>query len=574
MSAILTHFTESVKASVDRTSLVASDWICRNFRHPKDVRQNWSFKDHEYQIEIANQGDDVQSVDIEKCAQVGASTLQINVVLTFLAQHDYLKAAYVLPTAKFATEFSALRFAPAIVGSTIADMVSKETDNTGMKKIGTCFLIMRGTTGENQAISVDLDMTVIDEKNFCNQKVLSAFSSRMQHSTLKLSRTFSTPTLPKFGISKSFDESSSAVRAVKCDHCGTWVFPEFFNDVVIPGFDKPLSDYRKGDHFHPGVQEAYLACSSCSKELTIENLNDPAKREWVHKYPNRLNKGYSVKPWDVPVYNPIPGVLHSIKDYNYQDWNNFRLGQAFESSENSFLLETVSRNSIIRPVSIDALRSGQGGGYYYIGADLGKTNHIMIGKAASDGTLEIACACRVNVNQLLSLYGEANFGMWLKELFLATLGVKIVLDHSPSWEPALFLHSQLPEGQSFGAYYVSDQKGKLDIYDFNEKKGVVNINRTKHFDDLASAVNGGKVKFPYEDDPEMQLVKSHLSVMKKIKTVDAGGRTVETWESTSDEDHYAHALGYLWAAFSSVERRYMQSNLILPPMLTTVRMRG
>jgi len=570
MASLLSSFTESVRANVDRINLIASEWVPKNFSHPKDHNIPWSFKDHEYGIEILDQGDDVPSVDMEKCAQVGATTLEIIATLTFLAQHDYLKAAYVLPTAKFATEFSALRLNEAILGSdTISSMVG-ESDNTSMKKVGTCFLVMRGTTGEKQAISVDLDLLVVDELNFCNQKVLSTFSSRLQHSLLKLRRSFSTPTLPGFGISQRIKESSAAERGVKCVHCSKWVFLDFFTDVVIPGFDKPMRDYRKGDHTLDGVRNAYLKCPNCHKPLTTENLNDPKKRQWVHKFPDRLERGYSVSPWDVPVYNPIPELLLDIKNYTYQDWVNFRIGKSFESSENSFVIDTVEMNSVVQSASIDSLRSGASGiRHVFIGADLGKTNHVMIGVSSEYG-LDVVCCCRVTNQDLLNLYGEANFGKWLYDLFISTWGIKIVVDHAPSWEPALYLHSKLPEGKSFGAYYVNQAKGSLDIYSFNPKKGVVNIHRTKHFDDAASAVNNSIVKFPKHKE-EMEVVKDHLKVMKKVKGIDNSGNVFEYWDSTSEEDHYAHALGYLWAAFSSVERRENRSALVLPPGFRGVR---
>lgn len=567
-------YVDGIRAQLDRSSLVPADWVVKNFKHPKNDRIPWSFEDHEFQIEIVNQGDDVPVVWTKKCAQVGLSTLQIVSLLTFCATHEFLKIAYVLPTAKFATEFSAMRMTPMILASpVISGMVSSDTDNTGTKKIGSCFMIMRGTSGEAQAISVDLDCLVIDEVNFCNQKVLSAFSSRLQHSLLKLRRIFSTPTIPKYGVSAGFDTSTQAFRAVHCDHCSTWVLPDFFNDVVIPGFEKPVNLYRKGDHEHPGVKEAYLSCPSCRGKLTIDNLNNPDKREWVHLYPDRLEKGYQVYPWDVPKYNPIPDVLYSIKDYTYQDWNNFRLGVDHESAENSFVLETVKRNAVIPPISLERLLRGEVHGVF-IGCDLGKTNHLMVGIPNSQlGTLDIITLARPDI-EYLQQYSEAGtLGVFLKDLFLKTWGIRSVIDHAPSWEPALFLHQQLPEGKAFGAYYVQAQKGKLDIYQFNEKTGAVNIDRNAHFDDVVAAVNGGKVRFPLIDTHEMSVLLEHLSVMKKIQQINSKGQVEEVWTSTSSEDHFSHALGYLWCAYSSVEERFTTSALILPPMASRIKLK-
>ena len=346
--AILTSFKEGVQAQVQRTSLVPSDWMVKSFKHPKDIRKMWSFDDHEFQIEIINLGDDVPEVTVKKCAQIGLSMIQILWLLTFCAQHDLLKIAYVLPTAKFATEFASLRVQPMIDGSpAISSMITGDVDNSAAKKVGTCFYVMRGTSGENMAISIDLDAIIVDELNFCNIKVLSSMQSRLQHSLLKLKRYFSTPTLPKFGISERYDSSSKAVRAVKCSHCETWVFPNFFDDCVIPGFDKSIREYRKSDHTHPGVAKAYLACPKCKGVLGLEALNDPSRREWVHAEPSVLHRGYAVKFWDVPKYNTVPDVLTSLKDTNYGDWTNFRLGEDYEDAENSFLMDMVTQGSVV-----------------------------------------------------------------------------------------------------------------------------------------------------------------------------------------------------------------------------------
>ncbi len=573
-------YLEGIRAQIDRSTLVQSEWMVKNFRHPKNDRLPWSFQDHEFQIEIVNQGDDVPVVWVPKCAQVGLSTVQICCILSFCATHDFLKTAYVLPTAKFATEFSAMRMDPAILASpTIRGLVSHETDNTGMKKIGTCFLVMRGTTGESQAISVDLDQLIIDEMNFCNQKVLSAFSSRLQHSELKLRRNFSTPTLPDFGVSAGYEQSTKAVRAVFCSHCNTWVIPDFFNDVVIPGFDRPVTAYRKGDHDHPGVKEAYLQCPSCRRALTVENLNDPDKREWVHQHPDRREKGYQVYPWDVPRLNPIPEILYDIKNYSYQDWNNFRLGLAHESAENSFITEVVRRNAVIPPVSLQDLLAGGRVMGTFIGSDLGKVHHLMIGiPNRTLGTLDIIFIARVDTAVDLRPYDGA-YGPYLKQLALKSSSIRTVLDHAPSWEPALFLHQQLPEGKSYGAYYTESDKASLDIYDFKDNKGAVNIQRDKHFDDVVAAVNGGKIRFPILEpaaagSSEMERVIAHLRTMKKVRQVNSKGIAEEKWVSTSDEDHYAHALGYLWCAYASVEERFSTTQLILPPRFGKVRLKS
>ena len=572
-ASLMSDFRSVIQSQVDRTSLAPSLFMQNNFSHPKDNRLGWSFVDHEFQIDIID--DAAIDLCVKKCAQIGLSTIQILWVLTFCAQHNFLKLAYVLPTAKFANEFSALRVKPIIDNSpTILSLLSDDVDNSGAKGIGTCHLVMRGTSGDTQAISIDLDAIAIDELNFCNQKTLSSMESRLQHSDLKLKRKFSTPTLPGFGISSEFDQSSQANRLIKCEHCENWVMLDFFKDVVIPGFDRDLKkEYRKGDHLHPGVKHAWYKCPSCSNEITSGVLNDPERRQWVHKFHERDYHGYQVRPWDVPRYNPLPHVLVSIKDRSYHDWVNFVLGDDHQDEENSFSLEKIALGSVLPVYDLMEVFDGRIKlSNVFIGADIGKVYHVAIGALDSSGRLAVVCIGRVSVEQLVKMYGEANFGRFLYELSIKTGAIRTVVDHAPSWEPALYLHGHMPT-KGFGAYYEGDKKGQLDIYSFDGAKGVVTIMRTKHFDDLSQAVNSGGVLFPRVDgglNHEMTLMQQHLDTMKKMVRFNSKGIAEEYWESTSDEDHYAHALGYLWTAFASVEKRFAGARVVMPPTVRAI----
>lgn len=553
-SSVAQTFKQSVEAQIDRSSLVTSEWIVKNFTDPKNDRKNWSFADHEFQIEIANQGDSVREVAVIKCAQIGLSTLQIRIILAFCVQHNNLKATYVLPTSKFASEFTQSRINPTIEASpVISRLVSTDTDNTSLKKIGTCFLLLRGTSGTSSAISFDLDMIVVDENDFCDQKTLGSYNSRLQHSELKLRRDFSTPTLPAYGISAKYDDSSQAVRMVKCSHCEHWVQLDFFSDVMLPGWnyggvsDKPLSEFRKEQALLPGVSAAWYKCSHCGEEITSEVLNNPERREWVDKHPGHWRRGFRVSPWDVVRFNPLQEVLRSVKDYTYGDWQNFRLGLSYESAENSFLLSVILRNTLVRRVSLADLMKGSIYGVY-IGVDLGKIAHVVVGVPSPRG-LDIICAERVKVAELL----DCNLGAFLVRLARATRSVRMTIDAMPDYSVSLHCHQM---NLGFGAEYA--RAPGLDIYQWDDNKGVVKIERDGHFDDLAQWVNGGRIGFPvgYGVGCEGQdLMSAHLSVLKKAKVQTAKG-VVERWTSTSSEDHFGHALGYCFAGFSSVEARW------------------
>ena len=388
----INFFSESLKNSLDRTSLVHSKWIEKNFKDPRNDRKQFSFKDHEFQVEIVD--DDSVGVVVRKCAQVGLSTLQIRYILAFCSVNNYLKCAYILPTAKFANEFSATRVQPAIYSSDVVSNLAKEgdTSNVGIKEIGTCFLVMKGSTGQSQAISLDLDLLIVDELNFCDMEVIGSFASRLQHSDLKFTRHFSTPTVADYGIDSLYNESSQAERAVYCSRCNSWQVIDFYRDCIIPGFLDGVAGFNKSSSGFPGIASAYLQCDNCKGELTLENLNNPSLREWVRAYPDRDTSGYQVRYWDVPAYNTTPEVLASSSKYTlHSDWVNFRIGSSYSDQESSFLPEALhlarkpsylneyrginNNNSTITISTISSIISKN----VFIGVDLGKVSHVVIG---------------------------------------------------------------------------------------------------------------------------------------------------------------------------------------------------
>lgn len=577
MANRIKQFAQGVQTSINRHALKVSEYICENFKHPRDSRNMWSWDDHEYQIAIVDEKHHEKAV--KKCAQVGLSELSIREVLSFCAMNDFRKIAYVLPTAKFSSEFSSTRFDPAIESSDyISSVLSKDVDNTGAKKIGSCFLLMRGTSGTTAAISVDLDAIITDEIDFCNQDVLGSFASRLQHSDLKLTTDFSTPTVPDYGISALYDDSTQGHYMVRHSACESLVAPLFFKDVVIPSFDPGITEFRAADVAGnmESLVAAYVKCPNCGGAISWSDFADASRREWVHKFSvgdSGISRvGFQVLPWDVPKYNPLLDVLTSIKRYKlHSDWVNFRCGADYADAENSFLEGAATG----RGSNLDTLISG-GSGYkrVFIGADLGKTSWIVVGVPDLAGKLRIICAESVVINDL----DEVNLGVFLVKLHRILQGVRSIVDAAPNYETSMYMASQLMEGMAYGAYYGGSKQNTLDIYAFNDTTGVVTIERTNSFDATARAYNSGLIvvnespgavvsggkrgssSTPSKDGSRRATFFQHLHNMKKIKVLGGGGvigsgSDLSRWVSTGP-DHYAHALNYCYTAFASVEERF------------------
>src|SRR5690606_36509710 len=89
-----------------------STWLCENTRIEE---RRWSFKNHEFQIDIAN--DPASEVDVKKPTQVGLSELSVRIMLALAAIRRGFKCIYILPSAHFAATFAKTRVDPVIESS-------------------------------------------------------------------------------------------------------------------------------------------------------------------------------------------------------------------------------------------------------------------------------------------------------------------------------------------------------------------------------------------------------------------------------------------------------------------------
>lgn len=552
-----------------------AEWLIKNTKHPKDPNLPWSFKDHEFQIDILN--DDAAWVVVRKCSQVGVSELTVRMILAMLAVLRNHTAIYTLPTAGFATKFAKSRFDPVVDDSRVLkELIDPDTDSSALKKIGSNFLYILGTYTQGSAISIPADILVHDEVDFSDQQALTTFASRLGHAKNGgIRREFSTPTVNGFGISKTFEASSQNYRGVVCDNCHETVFPEFFQDVIVPGFEEELEKLERDDLNDPryDFKNAFLSCPKCHQELKLNNLKDPEKRIWVPKHLGRDIHGYQVYPWDVSAINPVSRTLQQLSEYEKKaDWVNFKIGLPFEDAESSFLREIMEANKIVGPRNpppeeqqdaIDKFDFPKG---LVMGVDVGKVSNVLVGQPIGRNKLDIIWAERVR---------QTGDGALLKRLVFLTkwFGIsKAVIDAGPDFTTAMAFVEAFMMGRVFANYYTrARSKNTLSHLQINEEEGIVTSVRTESFDLLAKKVNGGHIRFP--KTAETPLVIDHLDYLKRVETQNNQGDLVANWTATGP-DHYGHALNYCNIAANLLDDRFAVSSAVgALPMATAVRLK-
>lgn len=545
-------------------------WLQRNTRNPLDPDQSWNFKGHEYQIEILSDMSD--EVVARKCSQVGASELWVRLMLAMMGLSKSITIIYVLPTTGFARKFSKGRIDPVIQKSPVLkDIVNRDVDSSELKQLGNNFLYIAGSYGQNSAISVPAQGLFQDEVDFCNQTTLTTFNSRLGHNKPGeyYKRSFSTPTVEKFGIDAMYQETSKAHYAVKCNGCHEYVAPDFMEDVEIPGFDGNLFTFEKEDLSNPDVlvDDAFIRCPSCHSPIDWQQILNPELRQWIHEEPDNPKHGYQIIPIDVPEVNPISRTLRQITEYDRKkDWVNFKVGYPFSDAETSFLREALEKyctaNSVTKPEDGD---ENQLANRTVFGLDVGKTSWFTV-LAQIEG--EARCIYYERIRQ----DGDNYLGKRVMFLMKVFGCIKGVVDAGPDISVSKFLVEKNPEGKVWACYYTRQQKGTLENYKLNETEGIVNASRTGCFDAMAKKFNSGKSCLT--KSAELETAKKHLAAMKRVDQTNDQGDMVSSWIST-DEDHYAHSLNYAHIALDMVVSgagSYMKPPSL--PMMKSQRMKS
>lgn len=541
MHSLARSFVERIRAGLSQTRNLSqlADWVERNTRHPKDPSRNWSFHEHEFQQGILN--DSANDQVVKKCAQVGLSEVSLRMALGLIDIFPKSTAIYTLPTGSFATSFVKTRFDPVISDSPeLRAKLNAEVDNTGLKRIGGSFLYIRGTFSKNAAISVPADILIHDEVDFSNQEVLSSYVSRLGHVKEEdiVRRRFSTPTISGYGVSYLFDNSTQQWYAVKCMHCETWQVPKFADDVILPGFDQPIIKMEKEDLSDPRykVDEAYLSCPRCRGELTVANLADPTRRQWVAAKPTATRSGFQIQPTDVPTINTVPRILRGLNDYDRKaDWVNFRIGQDYQDADTSFLSAAVQQSfslNWVQPVP------GAANGCV-MGIDVGKTSWIIIARPNDRKGLDVLHFERVKMINKEALPGRA------KQLAKCYGVVMTVIDAAPEWTQAVAVIDELQQNRGFASYYSDQRKPKMSFVEPDEESRVVTVDRTGLIGDVAGKVNS--MMYRFAKAPDQQTFMAHLDNIKKVSKPDSKGDIKDTWINTGP-DHYGHALFFATAA--------------------------
>lgn len=534
----------------------AAKWITE---HTYLGGRKFSFKDHEFQLRVAEE--QAQVINVRKCSQVGLSELSTRLALSYSNLVPGFTTIYTLPTVTFARGYSSMRIDPIIAGSpTLQQATNSAVNNAEIKGFSEGFLIVKGTMGATQAISIPADCVISDEYDFSTIDTITQYQSRLTHSPYKLKRNFSTPTVEGYGISAEFAESQQWWLQAKCTCCGHWFIPNYYEHVRIPGFSGDLRQIKKSNIDKYSVDDAYVACPKCGgkPDLTMPN------REWTCvANEGRAAVGIQIQPFDAPkIITPGYLVRASVEYARQADFVNFNLGLPSSDSESAFAKEEVE----------GFFRSGVSWNFpaHFMGADFGRDCHIMIGATTPDGELRIVHA------EVVGLRDFERRKMELKRQYRVVGSVFDLYPYTETiWrmqakDPNLWA-SQFVEKNTIQAFEVKHTQA--DIETAQPEVRELHVNRNRALDallELARQPDG----LLFKDMPEKENIVTQLIDLKRLKDFSNGRNGAEAqkfiWRKSNKKiDHYHHTLLYVWLATQL--RGTISSGLTISPILGKFR---
>lgn len=536
----MSDFIDQLEIQIGDPSEQTSDyeWICKNCRING---RPYSSKNHEYQEVILKST--ARKLRVKKCAQIGVSVISILRCFAKLGRYRGFTILYILPSATFSQSFNATRITPLLQEcKQLRDIQDKTVDSTSVKKFGANnFLHNKGAVSKAAAISVDADYLVKDEVDFMtDHTVLTSFASRLLHSPYKFDAEFSTPTIPDFGISKSFNESKRHLHMAKCVHCGWWFQPQF-DMIVFPGVGKgqELKELTKYQIIQNDINSAYLECPHCGVP-TDESLQHE-HREFVIENPtdNFTEVGYHIQPFSVPNIQPVPNILLERPNYaRWVDYSNNVLGEDDADASDSFTREEIETffDSTI-PAEDD--RTG------FFGIDVGLTFHYMVIKESSDGVIYIPD------------FGTIPLQKIEKELHNVKQRHRVrvsAIDLYPYVDTVLRLQETDPMlwgcefTESRGIDLLSIKTRDEESEKATDRMQIAQVRRDRVFDTILSMARAGNLRIRPTDDKELLI--DHMLSVKRLSTFDKNeGKVRFKWVKTDGKDHFFFSMLYGMVAF-------------------------
>lgn len=495
----------------------------------------FSFKDHEFQIPILR--DSARTSIIVKCAQVGLSELAYRWAVAACCSISDFTCIYTFASASDAELNNRSRVDPMINDSPyVKALVNPNMNNSSMKQFGrNSFLFFKGTKSETQALSIPANAVIHDEYDKSDITQASVYVSRLQHKPHKIRKIFSTPTVEKYGVSKEAETAQRYRHLATCNRCNHTFLPDYYEHIVVPGWDRPLVELNKQNLATTKWREAYLCCPKCGKDPQLHH----SRMQFVCE---NQAESHAANAWYVS-----PFSAHSIITPSYLVETSTKFEKVSEFKNQSLGLTSEEQNESITLADIEAaqchadLSSSE---FHVMGADMGITCHVCIGRMSHDGTFLIVHRERIHYTKfeqrILELSQQYRVVLTVADSLPYTdLITRLSRSRANFWG-AIFVNTKSPQAFTLQEEAANEAEGKMQLK-------LVKVNRTVALDELLSVIKSRKLAIQKSEE-NLEYQNQMLS-LKRVQKFTRDGELVYTWEKTGAEnDHFHFATLYLFVA--------------------------
>ena len=537
-------FLESLKAQLSPSATSLTHFITDKIYLNGN---KFTFEGHEYQEYLTNLITDNPGCTfaIVKPSQIGVTTWAIALLLARMALIPGESIIYAMPSAQFSGEIMKTRISPMITSSPIlTTLIDKDADSTTVKRFengSILYALGAGPQSNTTLQSRPASAIVSDELDKCSIEKVTGFRSRLSHTPIdkRMVLMFSTPTVSDYGIDAQFKQASIQHTAlVKCNKCSHEFDPDYYKDVVIPGYSEPLALLNRTKAARLNLNNAYLKCPGCNAHLTYSNTELVFKKvinpEGVAK-----KIGVKLSPFSSMAFVTPADLVESSLIYTDQaEFVNQSLGKTISTKDSSVSLEDLHFSPPDQELSgFNGLR--------VIGIDMGKLCHIICGRVKGDLTVTID---QVHVVKL------AEFEPFIEKLFRDFSPAAAIMDAQPYTSIVYKLVKKYP--RLFSCIYTDPTTQTPELFKitqndkFGELTRQVAVNKNKIMSQLADSL---AEFFTFQSTSSVSehanLLITHILSMRKMRDYRYEDPLMKRWVKASDgQDHLWHSLVYLYLA--------------------------
>jgi hypothetical protein len=515
----------------------------------------FSFLHHEYQQFITNliEQNPGSTFVVKKPSQIGLSELFNRLILARMALRSGEGVLVSFPSKIFAQEVIKTRITNIITASPhLRDLSDPHVDSASVKQF-TNESILYGLSGSSSSNSSLLNRPIslifVDELDRQDPNVYTGFHSRMTHTPEEDRLTFllSTPTAPGMGIDAEYSSCYHQHQTLIKHSCGHIFDPDFFADIVIPGYDEAMALLTVAKASKLNLDGAYLKCPHCGQPVEYHRPGQALANEWEVVYDYTINPegardkiGIALTPFCAPDFIKPRNLVRAFLTYtSHVEFLNQGLGKTASLSDSSILPQHIH---FINPYA--ETRHDYTFGARIFGLDLGKQCHFLSGLLRSDTTIF------VDTIEVINLMDLEDF---VSNFFLTKSTIAGVADSQPYTDLIYRMVAKHP--RLYSAIYIDQVPAMLELFKLNitDKYGQtvrqMNINKNRMMDILASSLDDF-VTFSALANPQQQdVLVTHLTDMRRTRDYRFREANMKRWvKSVKGVDHFFHACTYLIAA--------------------------